>query len=345
MQSYNISFKGQNIYVGIDVHLRTWTITVLAETGYKKTFTQPADSKALFEHLKKNYPEGIYHAVYESGFCGYSSCYELRDYGVDCIIAHAADVPTSQKERLSKTDSVDSVKLARELRNGSLKAIYIPPKERLGDRDLLRTRQTFMKDQCRVKSRIKHLLHTNGVSYPEQFRQSQSHWTRAFINWLLNDVKLLSPMRLALDFLIEELLGLRGRILKINRAIRYLTKTEAYCKMYGLLIGIPGIGMITAMTILTEVVSPDRFSSQKKFIAYIGLIPTMNSSGDTTPDGKITPRGNQKIRRMLIESAWTTIRYDRELSAAFGYYCKMMKKNEAIIRVAKKLANRVWHVF
>lgn len=152
-------------------------------------------------------------------------------------------------------------------------------------------------------------------------------------------------MRLALDFLIEELLGLRGRILKINRAIRYLTKTEAYCKMYGLLIGIPGIGMITAMTILTEVVSPDRFSSQKKFIAYIGLIPTMNSSGDTTPDGKITPRGNQKIRRMLIESAWTTIRYDRELSAAFGYYCKMMKKNEAIIRVAKKLANRVWHVF
>lgn len=68
MQSYNISFKGQNIYVGIDVHLRTWTITVLAETGYKKTFTQPADSKALFEHLKKNYPEGIYHAVYESGF-------------------------------------------------------------------------------------------------------------------------------------------------------------------------------------------------------------------------------------------------------------------------------------
>lgn len=79
---------------------------------------------ALFEHLKKNYPGGIYHAVYESGFSGYSSCYELRDLGVDCIITHAADVPTSQKERLSKTDAVDSAKLARSLSNGELKAVY-----------------------------------------------------------------------------------------------------------------------------------------------------------------------------------------------------------------------------
>ena len=98
LQSNKISFKGQNIYVGIDVHLKTWSVTILLkDSNYKKTFTQPASPKALFEHLKKNYPGGIYHAVYESGFSGYSSCYELRDLGVDCIITHAADVPTSQK--------------------------------------------------------------------------------------------------------------------------------------------------------------------------------------------------------------------------------------------------------
>lgn len=99
------------------------------------------------------------------------------------------------------------------------------------------------------------------------------------------------------------------------------------------------------MTILTEVVTADRFSGQKKFIHYLGLVPTMDNSGDKVVNGEITPRGNQKIRRMLIESAWTTIRYDRELAAMFGIYCQRMKKNQAIVRIARKLANRVWCVF
>lgn len=346
LQSNNISFKGQNIFAGIDVHLRTWSVTILTESGgYKKTFTQPADSKALFEHLKKNYPGGIYHAVYESGFSGYSSCYELRELGVDCMVTHAADVPTSQKERLAKTDPVDSWKLARELRNGSLKALYIPPKERLGDRELMRTRQTIMKDMSRAKSRIKHMLHTNGVGYPERFKNTRTHWSRAFIRWLQEDVTLLSGKRTGLDMLIDELLHYRQLLLKANRAIRELSRSEAYKKAYGLLVGIPGIGLITAMTVLTEIVSPDRFSSLKKFLSYLGLIPTMDNSGDKVADGELTPRGNQKIRRMLVESAWTTIRCDREMAAAFGKYCQRMKKNQAIVRIARKLANRVWHVF
>ena len=345
MQSNKISFKGQNIFVGIDVHLKTWAVTVLTESGYKKTFTQASDSKALFEHLKKNYPGGKYRAVYESGFSGYSSCYELRDLGVDCIVTHAADVPTSQKERLSKTDPTDSAKLARELLNGSLKAIYLPPKERLGDRELLRTRQTYMKDMSRTKARIKHLLHTNGVQYPEQFKNKRSHWSRRFIKWLQEEVKMLSGNRTSLDVLIFELLHQRETLLKINRLVRELSKSEAYKEAYGRLIRIPGIGLITAMTILTEIISPDRFSSQKKFIAYLGLIPTMNNSGDTVTNGEITPRGNQRLRMMMIESAWTIIRFDRGMASAFGRYCQFMKKNMAIIRIARKLAGKVWHVF
>lgn len=344
LQRNKISFKGQNIFAGIDVHLKTWSVTVLVENGgYKKTFTQPADSEALFKHLKKNYPDGIYHAAYESGFSGYSSCYELRELGVDCIVTHAADVPTSQKERLSKTDPVDSAKLARELRNGSLKAIYLPPKERLGDRELLRTRQSIMKDIKRHKSRIKHMLYTNGVTYPERFENPRTHWSRAFIKWLQEDVSLLSGNRLGLDMLIDGLLYNRQLLLRANREIRKLSKSETYREYYNLLISIPGIGMITGMTILTEIVTPDRFSSLKKFLSYIGLIPTMDDSGDKVTDGELTPRGNQKIRKMLTESAWTTVRYDREMAAAFGKYCQRMKKNQAIIRIARKLASRVWH--
>lgn len=345
IQRNKISFKGQNIFVGIDVHLRTWAVTVMMETGFKKTFTQPSDSKALFDHLKKNYPGGIYHAVYESGFSGYSTCYELRELGVDCIVTHAADVPTSQKERLSKTDPTDSVKLARSLMNDELKSIYIPPKERLGDRELMRTRQMLIKDMGRNKCRIKHLLHTNGISYPERFRNNRGHWTRNFIKWLQEEVTLLSGKNLSLNYLVGDLISQRNRLLEMNRDIRNLSRMAAYKDQYTNLMSIPGIGMITAMTILTEIIDRNRFSSQKKFISYLGLIPTMNNSGDTVKDGEITPRGNQKIRKMLIESAWTTIRYDRTMAADYLNYCLRMKKNQAIIRIARKLANRIWHVF
>ena len=125
VQSNKKDFKGQNIFVGIDVHLKQWTVTVLTESGYKKKFSQPSCPKSLFDHLSKNYPGGIYKAVYESGFSGYSSCYELRKYGIDCQIVHAADVPTSQKEKVTKSDVVDSEKLARSLRNGELDEYFL----------------------------------------------------------------------------------------------------------------------------------------------------------------------------------------------------------------------------
>ena len=75
MQSNKISFKGQNIYVGIDVHLKTWHVTTLTESGYKYSFAQHADAKELFDRLNKKFPEAHYKSAYEAGFCGFSVHY------------------------------------------------------------------------------------------------------------------------------------------------------------------------------------------------------------------------------------------------------------------------------
>ena len=120
MQSNKISFKGQKIYVGIDVHLKNWSVTVITEKGLKRTHPQKADAKELFDFLNRHYPEGEYLAVYESGFSGFATYYALRDVGIDCIVIHAADVPSSQYENVMKTDVIDSEKLARALQGGDL---------------------------------------------------------------------------------------------------------------------------------------------------------------------------------------------------------------------------------
>ena len=70
-QSNRISFKGQNIYVGIDVHLRSWSVTILSETSVLKRMSQGADPDALHGFLASHYPEAEYHSVYEAGFCGF----------------------------------------------------------------------------------------------------------------------------------------------------------------------------------------------------------------------------------------------------------------------------------
>ncbi len=100
VQSNKKDFSGQNISIGIDVHLRTWSVTVLTPSGFMRTHTQKASAKELFEHLNKHYPNGSYHAAYETGFSGFSTYYALTELGIKCTVVHAADVPTTQKEKV-----------------------------------------------------------------------------------------------------------------------------------------------------------------------------------------------------------------------------------------------------
>ena len=104
MQRNKISFKGQKIFVGIDVHAKNWEVAIAPEVGIVKRLSQKPSAKELFDFLKKNYPDGDYLAVYESGFSGYSTYYALKEVGIDCMVIHAADVPTTQYEEVMKTE-------------------------------------------------------------------------------------------------------------------------------------------------------------------------------------------------------------------------------------------------
>ena len=184
MQRNKKTFKGQNIFIGIDVHKKNWQVSVITESGFTENLSIPSSAKALFEFLKRHYPEGTYRAVYESGFSGFATYYALTDLGIDCIVAHAADIPSTQYESAMKSDRIDAVRLAKALRAGLLKGIYVRPRRNLDDRSVVRLRKTFQIQLGGYKTRIKHLLHSNGVELPERFMRSGTHWSRAFMSWL-----------------------------------------------------------------------------------------------------------------------------------------------------------------
>ena len=98
------------------------------------------------------------------------------------------------------------------------------------------------------------------------------------------------------------------------------------------------------MTLLTEVGDIRRFGNRDQFNAFLGLIPNTYSSGEMERVGSITQRANRRLRAKLTECAWVAVRHDPALTLSFDKLAKRMKKNKAIIRIARKLSNRIRHV-
>ena len=339
-------FKGQRISIGIDVHKKNWSVTVLTEAGYRQTYSQNASARELFDFLDRHFPGGEYHAVYEAGFTGFSTYYDLMSLGIDCMVVHAADVPTTQYESVMKTDRIDSRKLAKALQSGLLHGIFVRPVENLDDRSLVRARKNIQKDLVRYKQRIRHLLFTNGVEIPGCHLDEKNNikWTRAFTQWLQEDVELLSSTRRSLDVNIDMMLTLRKSLLEVERTIRKVAVSERYRENYELLRSIPGIGCVVAITLLTEICDFSRFRNERHFASCLGLVPTCHSSGEKTSHGAKTFRGNKALGPMLIEASWQAIRNDAGMAATFTRLCRRMEKNKAIVRIAHKMSNIILSV-
>ena len=101
-----LDFSNQLISVGIDVHKRNWSVTIQIAGQQVKNFIMDPNPEKLIKHLHTNYPGGIYQSVYEAGFCGYWIDRQLQSQGIKNIIVNPADVPTSNKEKTRKTDTV-----------------------------------------------------------------------------------------------------------------------------------------------------------------------------------------------------------------------------------------------
>lgn len=339
------SFNGQSFYVGIDYHKKSWKVTILGENYEHKTMSQNPDPKILANYLKRNFPGGNYQAVYEAGFSGFNTCRELRDLGVECIVIHPADVPTNQKERLQKTDKADSRKLARSLRSNEFDPIHIPERKLEADRALVRQRFRQVKDISRTKNRVKSLLLQFGIDIPDRFTSEQTrHWSKVYINWLKDLPIEEEGLKRTLDNYLQIGEIQRKELLTINRQIRKLSRTEDYRNNCRLLLGIPGIGLITAMTLLVELGDIKRFERLDELCNYVGLVPSMHGSGDKIETGKMIKRGRKALKIMLIEASWCAVRKDPALMLKFNELTKTMKKNKAIIRIARKMLSRIRHV-
>ena len=336
-----ISFKGQHFYVGMDVHKKRWSVTI-RNSGLKlKTFSMDPSPEKLKVHLETNYPGGIFQLVYEIGFSGYWICRRFKELGLECIVVNPADIPTGHKEKDRKSDPVDSNKLARELENGNLHRLYVPLENDQHLRSLCRHYRKVVQSNTRVKNRIKGHLDFNGITVPYQ----SSYWSRNLINYL-NELPLDNgPAKAYLRLSLEELEEHRQRLVRILKELRYWVQERGEVRVIQNLRSIPGIGFKTAMIIYTEIMDIHRFRTLDHLKSYAGLVPSTWSSGETDRTRGLTYRSNSQLKYVLIETAWISIRKDPVLLKHYQKLTLRMTKQEAIVRIASKLLNRIRYVW
>lgn len=339
-QGKKIDFSGITVFVGLDAHkksLQVATCTLRKNPTKWMVTIDPPLIENLEKHLHKQYPNADFVCGYEAGFCGFWIQEELEKRGFPTQVLNAADIPTNDKERKQKEDKRDARKIAKALKNGDVDSIYVPDKQAQIDRSIVRERFTIVKCCSRVKNQIKSYLHFYNIQPPEGI--NGKYWSNRFIDWLEDVARKGEHSTLGLQ--VKRLRKLKEIRLEADRTLRRMSKEERYKKRHELLISIPGIGTITAMLLITEIIDMGRFSNYDKLKSYIGLIPTTNSSGSREITGNLTQRCNALLRSQLIESIWSAIGADMELRSKYEQWAKEKNSSYAIIKVAATVLRRM----
>lgn len=332
-----VDFSGKTIYVGIDVHEKDWQVAKVYDGVCLGSHRMTGKVAGLIDHLRNHYPGAQFKCVYESCAWGFNLQRSLSAAGMECIIVHAADVSTNDKERKRKTDKVDALKLARNHAAHQLKGIFVPDETLQKHRNLIRYRSKITADIKRSKSRLKSLLKYQGIEIPVQY--AKNNWSRNFINWIEEHVAPDVLLQETVSLMLEQIKLLRQLLLKTETKLRQLRKQQ-YASTAELLTSIPGIGPITAMLFLLEIGDIKRFKGFDALNDFVGFCPDTNSSGEINRDTGITARRHKQLRSAFIEAAWQSIRVDPAMLDSYKTLTKRMKNNEAIIRIARKLLRR-----
>ena len=339
MARYTVeAWQGKDLFVGIDMHLKQWHVTILNEDGLRLFSNRIAGTAEAIDKLLSRYGEAkkIF-AVYEAGYFGFWLYDFLLDMGVSASVTPPSLIPSQSGNRV-KTDPIDSFKLADYLRTGLLASIYVPTDQERSHRQVSRRRRQFIKDRVRVQLRIKAELRYMGVYMPQE---SRGTWSGKFVN-ALRDVHLGEPCaQESFENMLEQYDDLRERVGRQTKLLWQLAQTDTYRERVAILTSIPGVGWLSAMEILLELQDVARFKNAQALAAYVGLTPGQYTSGEHVRHGRITRQGKPMVRALLIQAAWRLIEKDPAMREKYERMKVRAGGKRAIVGVARRLIGRM----
>lgn len=319
-----VSYRSARVSIGIDVHKRHYTVTCVAEGEVVKKATMPAEPEVFVKFVEKYFEGAEVRTAYEAGFSGFRLHRALEGAGIKNIVVHAASIEVAARDRV-KTDRRDSLKIAEQLESGRLRGIRVPSEEEERNRLLHRTREQLVRKRTQLINQLRMRLYQFGITVSGAFNRTR-------IEPLMGE--LCEELRFVLESLLRLLDAVNEEIKKIVQTQTRQAKADKNTATYT---SLPGIGFQTARVLSNELGDMKHFPNERTISSFVGLTPTERSSGDTQRKGHISRQGSARLRCVLVESAWTAVRYSAHWRAIYQKFAVRIGGKRAIVAVARKL--------
>ncbi|QDJ11616.1 Transposase (plasmid) [Roseomonas mucosa] len=295
--------KDSSVFVGIDAAKLKHAVAVaepgrLGEVRYiGEVEASPEAMRRLLTRLAARH--GNLHVCYEAGPTGYGRYRQVVALGHACTVVAPSLIPRKSGDRV-KTNRRDAVALARLLRAGELTAVWVPDEAHEAMRDLVRAREAAVDDLRRKRQAISSMLLKHGRAF-----SGKTTWGARHQRWLAEQAFEHPAQQVVLQELILAARHAKERLERVEVAIVEFLPQWSLAPLVEALQALRGIRLPTAATIVAEIGDLGRFDTARQFMGYLGLVPGERSTGETVRRLGITKAGNGRIRRALIESAWT----------------------------------------
>lgn len=332
MTKNRMDYQGKEIYVGIDVHKKTYSVYCLCEGQLSKKATLPAIPATLVGMLRKFFPGAEISSAYEAGFAGFVLHRFLVAQGVKNIVVNPASIEVAANDKV-KTDKRDCRKIAVQLEAGRLKAIFVPSEVQEQERLLTRTREQLVSERTRLGQQFKSRLYQFGLIASDDETELSQKFMDGYLQMDLAErlKRSLSTIYKIWKFIHEEIKSLEKEM-KLQAAA---DKNEATYR------SVPGIGPVTSRVLSNELGDMSQFKNERAVFSYTGLTPSEFSSGPNRRQGHITGQGSSRIRWLLTEASWKAIAEDKKLAQDFERIALKAGKKKAIVAIARKLIGRI----
>jgi transposase len=325
-------YTGKTIFVGMDVHKKTYSVTAICDECIIKRDTLKAEPECLISYLKKRFGSGKIKTAYEAGFCGFHLHRSLEAAGIENIVVHAAGIEVSNTK--VKTDKRDSLKIAAHLSEGKLRNVYIPTVEQEDNRTVTRLRDTFSRERARIGNQIKSLLFLHGLIPADNKKKVSPAWIKG-----LSKFEMTPGVRFSIETFAKMWLEFDAKIKEIDIEIKkQAAKDKTIDMMYQ---AVSGIGCTSARVLANELGDLQQFKNEKQLFSYIGFTPSEHSSGEHTRQGHITKQGKPIVRKILVQVAWVAIRHDKDLQSIYERIAAKSGAKRAIVAIARRLIGRI----
>lgn len=336
------------IYVGLDVHLNSIAAVWGKPQEKPRTLVIEPNDEGFAALVKAVGVKDVW-AVYEASSCGFEAYDRLRESGWKVSIVAPTHITKSVHSRKRKTDLRDALRLREILMSHAelgteMAQVWIPDRELLEQREIVRRRLKLGEISCRTKNGILSLLRMHRIKRPSGMKGA---WTRKHVAWLedLATGKTLGAhLRLVLGSQLRELEFVRLEIDSLQEAVEALARESRYRTAVENMTQVPGVGVLTAVTFLVELGDVRRFDNRRQVGSYLGLVPASYESGDASDrKGHITRLGPPRVRKVLNQAAWQLVRLDARWRDRYQAIAVRGGPKNAIVAVMRKLGIELWN--